>query len=124
MYALAFTYGLVIFLVKLSVLLLLYRLFSVNKTTRYAIFIAIGISAFSCVAFTGHTIAAQVHCIDAASLQLRLCVDGWKVTIVNGTINTLIDLYILVLPIAMVLRLQLTARRKFGVLLVFLMGLL
>ena len=122
--ALGLTYGLVIFLVKLSVLLLLYNLFSVNKTTRYLIYLGIGISACFCVALTGYNIAAVVHCVDAASLQLRVCADGWKVTIANGTVNTLIDLYILVLPIAMVLRLQLTPRRKFGVLLIFMVGLL
>ena len=122
--ALVLKYGLVIFLVKLSVLLLLYNLFSVSSTTRCLIFLGVGVSASFSVALTGYYLAAEAHCVDAATLQLRLCVDTWKVTIVSGAINTLIDLYILILPITMVMKLQLTPRRKLGVLVIFMIGLL
>lgn len=116
------TYGVVIFLVKLSVLLLLYSLFGVNKTMRHLVFLGIGVSAALCVALTGYNIALELDCVDAAGLQRRVCIDVWIVTIATATVNTLIDLYILVLPITMVLRLQLTPRRKLGVVVIFAIG--
>jgi len=115
-------YGLVIFLGKLSVLMLLYNLFGVNKTMRYLVFLGIGVSASFGVAFTGYNIATELNCVGPVSLQRRVCTDVWIVTTVTGIVNTLVDLYILVLPIAMVLRLQLTPRRKLGVVALFTIG--
>jgi len=83
-------YGLVIFLVKLSVLLLLYGLFGVNKTMRYLIFLGIGVSA---------SFSLELKCVDAADLQRRICLDVWIVTIVTGIFNTLVDLYIWFWPL-------------------------
>ena len=91
---------------------------------RYFILLGIAVSASFCVGLTGYNIAVEVECVDAAALQRSVCVKTWIVTIATGTVNTLIDLYILVLPIAMVLRLQLTLRRKLGVVLIFTIGLL
>lgn len=122
--ALGLTYVPVIFLVKTSVLLLFYNLFGSNKTMRYLIFLGIGFAAATCVAFTGYNIAAMATCDSAAALSDPVCVNTWIVTIVTGSTNTIVDAYILVLPIAMVLRLQLSPRRKFGVLAVFAIGLL
>lgn len=116
------TYGVVIFVVKLSVLLLLYSLFGVSKTMRYLIFLGIGVSASLCIALTGYNVALELNCVDAAGLQRRVCIDVWIVTIATATVNTLVDLYILVLPITMVLRLQLTPRRKLGVVAIFTIG--
>ena len=118
------TYGLVMFLVELSVLLLLYSLFSVNRTMRYLVFLGIIIYASFCVALTGFNITVQLHCVNAVSLHNCVCINLWIVTIATGTINTLTVLYILILPIEMVLRLQLTSRRKLGLLAVFTIGLL
>lgn len=104
-------------------LLLLYSLFGVNRTMRYLVFLGIITSASFCVALTGYNITVQLHCVNAASLQNRVCINLWIVTIATGTINTLTDLYILILPNGMVLRLQLTSRRKLGVLAVSTIGL-
>ncbi|KAL8857511.1 MAG: hypothetical protein Q9178_006006 [Gyalolechia marmorata] len=122
--ALGLTYALVIICVKTSVLLLFYNLFNANKTMRYLIFLGIGFAATTCVAFTGYNIAALVTCDDVAALSHPICVNTWIVTIVTGSTNTVIDAYILVLPIAMVVRLQLSPRRKIGVIAVFAIGLL
>lgn len=122
--AMGFTYVLVIFLVKASVLLLYYNLFGANKTMRYLIILGIGFAATTCVAFTGYNIKALATCDSAASLSDPVCVNTWIVTIVTGSTNTIVDAYILVLPIAMVLRLQLSRRRKFGVVAIFAIGLL
>lgn len=91
---------------------------------RYLVFLGIIVSTSFCIALTGYNIAAEVHCVNAASLKSRICIDTWKVTLATGAINTLIDLYILVLPIVMVLKLQLTPRRKLGVVAIFTIGLL
>lgn len=122
MNALGIMYGLVIFLVKLSVLVLLYNLFGVNKTMRYLVFLGIGVSASFCVAFTGYNIATELNCVGPVNLQRCVCTDVWIVTTVTGIVNTLVDLYYLVLPIAMVLQLQLTPRRKLGVVAIFTIG--
>ena len=119
--SLGLSYGLVILLAKLSVLLLLHNLFSVNKRM---ILLGIAVSFSFCVALTVYNIAGEVDWVDAASLQHHICVKSWIVTIATGAINTSTDLYNLVLPIAVVLRLQLTLRRKLGVVLIFIIGLL
>lgn len=122
--ALGLTYGLVIFLVKLSVLLLFFNLFGVNKTMRYLIYLGIGFQAACSAAYTGYGIAAIAECVDAASLQRSICINTWIVTIFTASVNVLTDVYILILPIVMVLRLQLTPRRKIGVISIFMVGLL
>lgn len=122
--ALGFTYVLVIFLVKVSVLLLFYNLFGANKTMRYSIFLGVAFAATTCVAFTGYNITALATCDSAASLRNPVCINTWIVTIVTGSTNTVLDAYILVLPIAMVLRLQMSGRRKLGVIAIFAIGLL
>ncbi|KAL9052663.1 MAG: hypothetical protein Q9206_004229 [Seirophora lacunosa] len=68
--ALGFTYVLVIFLVKASVLLLFYNLFGANKTMRYLIILGIGFAATTCVAFTVYHITALATCDSAATLSM------------------------------------------------------
>ena len=89
---------------------------------RYLIFLGISVSASFCVALTGYNVAVELHCVDATGLQRRICINLWIVTIATGAINTFIDLYVLVLPIVIVLRLQLSPRRKLGVVMIFAIG--
>ncbi|KAL8806873.1 MAG: hypothetical protein Q9223_004716 [Gallowayella weberi] len=86
--------------------------------------LGIGFAATMCVTFTGYNIAALATCDDAAALGDPICVNTWIVTIVTGIEKTLVDTYILILPIAMGLRLQMSSRPKFGVVAVFATGLL
>ena len=117
-------YGPAIFLVKLSALLLLYQLFGVNKTMRYLIFVGIGFQALFYLSIIGVYSAAEAICVTAANLTTRYCTNLWIFTIIQGVLNVVTDFYILVIPIAMVLRLQLTPRRKIGISAIFLTGLL
>lgn len=89
---------------------------------RYLIFLGIAFAAITCIAFTGYNIAALATCDNIAALNNPVCVNTWIVTTVTGSTNTIVDAYILVLPIAMVLRLQLSRQRKFGVIVVFAIG--
>ena len=91
---------------------------------RYLILLGIAVSASFCIAILGYNIAVEMHCADGNDLNLRVCVNLWIVTIVTGVVNTLIDIYIMILPIPLILRLQLTPRRKFGVIIIFAIGLL
>ena len=118
------TYGVVIFLVKLSVLLLLFNLFGVHPKMRYFIYLGIGFQAVCSAVYSGYDLAVLVKCVDAASLQNSVCVNTWIMTIFIASVNVSTDVYILVLPIVMVLRLQLTRHRKIGVISIFLVGLL
>ncbi|CAF9907976.1 MAG: hypothetical protein HETSPECPRED_007954 [Heterodermia speciosa] len=122
--ALGPTYGLVIFLVKLSVLLLFFHLFSVHQTMRNLIYLGIGFQAVCSAVKVGYDLAALVQCVDAADLQRSVCVNTWIITIFNGSVNVLTDIYILVLPIVMVLQLQLSPRRRIGVVSIFVVGFL
>ncbi len=91
---------------------------------RYLIYFGLFIAGIFCIGLTGFNIAAEVNCVDAANLTKRVCIDDWKVTVANGSVNTLVDLYILILPMAKVSQLQLSARRKLGVIAIFMIGLL
>ena len=109
----------VIFLVKTSVLFLFYRLFKVSNTMRLLIWLGIAFAALCCFVFTAYEIAVEVSCVNVADLRRPICVGTETFTIFTGGVNTAVDIYILVLPIAMVSRLQLTMRRKLGVVAVF-----
>ena len=122
--AISLTYGPVIFLAKLSLLLLYHRLFGVNKTMRYLIYFGIAFQAVFYLINTGFYAAAEAICISAANLRTRFCLREWIFTIIQGTVNVVTDFYVLILPVAMVSRLQLTPGRKFGVIAIFLTGLL
>lgn len=122
--AISLIYGPVIFLVKLSLLLLYYRLFGSNKTMRYLIYTGIAFQALFYLAGVGFFSKAESVCGTSASAQAKFYTREWTFTIVSGVINVLTDFYVLILPVAMVWSLQLTSRQKIGIISIFLTGLL
>lgn len=111
------------FLVKLSLLLLYFRIFSVNKRMELLIRIGIGIQIVFYLAYVATYATLNVVCVSASSLSKPLCTNTWIIVEVQGTINVATDFYILALPVIMVTQLQLTFRRKLGVIAVFMTGL-
>ena len=122
--AISLVYGPIIFLVKLSLLLLYYRLFSRNKTMRYLIYFGIAFQALFYVASIGFYSTAEVLCVSSANAQAKFYTREWVFTIVSGVINVLTDFYVLILPIVMVWSLQLTSRQKIGIIAIFMTGFL
>ena len=121
--AISLVYGPMIFLVKLSLLLLYYRLFSRNKTIRYLIYFGIAFQALFYLASIGVYSASEATCTKGAIAQADLYLEEWIFTVVSGVFNVVTDFYVLILPIAVVWRLQLAPRRKIGVIGIFLTGL-
>lgn len=110
------------FFVKISILLLYFRIFSVNRTMRILIHVGIYIQIVFYLAYVGTYAALNVICVSATSLSKPLCISTWIIVEVQGSINVVTDFYILALPVIMVSQLQLTFRRKLGVIAVFMTG--
>ena len=122
--AVSVTYPPAVFLVKLSAFLLLYQLFGVNKRLRLLIYFGVISQAILYLTFLGIYIGAEAVCVDAANLKTSYCAHLWISTIIQGVINVVTDSYVLALPVAMVLGLQMTPKRKVGISAIFLTGLL
>ena len=116
-----------IFFAKASLLLLYLRIFGPKQSTRYAIYIGlvfafrlywinIPITAYYCAPSVGRSwsiIGIGLKCKKTLILGL-----------LQGPLNVVLDLFIFILPIPVVMRLQMSSRRRFAVLSVFLTGIL
>ena len=110
---------------KLSILLLYYRLFCVNIKIRYLIWAGIFLQVIGYGAFTGCAIGLEIICSTATAAQRNaFCLNNYKVTYTQSLFSFLTDIYVLLLPISVVVRLQLSVRRKLGVIMIFMTGLL
>ena len=111
--------------VKLSILLLYYRLFSVIKEIRYLIWAGILLQVIGYTAFTGYAIGLEIICSDPAIAETdAYCVNSYKVTYTQSLFSVITDFYVLLLPIGVVAKLQLSLRRRIGLIMVFMTGLL
>jgi len=112
---------------KLSILLLLFRLFSPNRRFRY--FIYVGIAWATVISLTT-VIAAAALCSPRRGeafnsiMVTQRCPHQEIWAVVQGTLNVLLDFYILYLPIPVIWKLQLGKNRKIGVLGIFMTGLM
>ena len=115
------------FFAKASLLLLYLRIFGPKKSTRYAIYtglafafclywINIPISAYYCAPSGGKS-------WDLTEIALK-CEKSAILGLVQGPLNIVLDLFIFVLPIPVVIRLQMSYRRRMAVLSVFFTGIL
>lgn len=120
-------YGPTVFFAKLSLLLLYLRIFSPDRWTRLLIYLGIG------VIFIYYTVTASILvglCIPRKgeswprALLSSRCRDSMIMTYVQGIFNIVSDLYVLVVPLPVVWKLQLPLRKKIGVSALFMSGLL
>ena len=113
-----------IILAKLAILFLYLRIFQIQPTVRYAIYAGVGwtfltylpnmvISAYFCAAHPGEPWDMNVglRCANKNALK-------WLV--VSACMSVLLDLYILALPIPVVRKLNISGRKRFGIILIFL----
>lgn len=96
---------------KLSLLLLYLRVFAVDRLTRYLIFVGI------------------IFCVFAYTILMFLNIFSGVIAVVNtnktlGAVNLSSDIYILCAPITTLMKLQLSARNKIGVFLIFVTGIM
>lgn len=120
-------YGPTIFFAKASLLLLVLRVFSPDRWTRYSIYFGLTTTfAFH----LGTTVAFGALCIPRRGeswpegLFSTHCGKAISMTYIQGTFNVVSDFYILIIPIPVVVRLQLPLRKKVGVCAIFMTGLL
>lgn len=110
---------------KVSVLLLLFRLFSPTRKFRYLVFI--GIIWATTISLTTSVVAGALCAPwpgeSFSSLTVaRRCTHQGIWAVVQGALNVALDFYILYLPIPLVWQLQMGQRRKIGVTAIFMTG--
>lgn len=119
--------GTSMFFAKGSLLLLYLRIFGPKKSARYQIYICLAFSF--CLYFVNIPVEAY-YCAPRAGKGWTLaeiapkCKKTSYLAIIQGPLNVLIDLFIFALPIPIVIRLQMSARKRLSVLAVFFTGLL
>lgn len=110
-------------MVKLSILLLYMRIFKVDRLFRQLIYFGIVFQALFYTAMFGVAIGTVAICSSAAAQSNQLCKNASVLVIVQGAVNVATDFYVLALPIARVVKLQIPFRRKIGLCAIFLTGL-
>ncbi|KAL8781985.1 MAG: hypothetical protein Q9213_005750 [Squamulea squamosa] len=105
-----------LYFVKLSLLILLYRVFGVNRRFRWALYFVVGLWT---VYFVIHTPIVIFQCIPVQKAwhpkMKGHCLDLIKLGVSSGYINIVHDFLILVLPIPMVWSLQLSSKMKLAI---------
>lgn len=115
-----------IFFAKLSLFMLYYRLFRPQKVIRYAIVLGI---AFSFLLYSGITIGSGITCAPHVGHSWDLmseakCSRNTIVWVILGIANLVLDIFLLILPFPVILPLQLSVKKKIGVLAISMVGLL
>ena len=116
-----------IFFAKTALLLLYLRIFGSKRLTRYYIYFGLGF------AFCLYWINIPINSVYCAlgpgeswsdlSLGVK-CRKSVILGLVQGSLNVVLDLFILALPIPIVIALQMSKKRRIGVLAVFMTGIL
>ncbi|KAL8929892.1 MAG: hypothetical protein Q9208_001036 [Pyrenodesmia sp. 3 TL-2023] len=112
-------WGPTMFFTKLSLLLLFYRIFSPDRVTKYLVNFGI---LFIFVLYTTFLLLTFLLC---QSVLVQSCASEWTLFVLTTSgLNILNDVYLLMIPLAAIARLQMPSRQKLGVSAIFLTGLL
>lgn len=115
---------------KLSILLLILRLFSpkkINRRTRYMVFLGIFVAsstALVTIIVSSAMCAPRVGESFGRPNVIARCYDQRMWVPIRGAVNLILDLYILYLPIPMIWKLKLSLKRKVGISSIFMTGLM
>ena len=123
MHVIYFSYYIAAFSVKLALFLLYLRLFKVDRTTRWLIYTGVlCCSAAYAACILTYTIecAASSRTVGAGSCRTP----PRPLLLFNGIFGLVSDIYLLVLPIPIVWRIQMPLRKRLGVLAIFGTGIL
>ena len=117
----------IIFITKLSILLLFLRIFVPGGKNR-TYWIIQGVILFNFLFYLANLPVEIWPCVPRSKLWMPTepghCINNEEVFVAGGTINVVSDFTILLLPIVEVWRLQMATQRKIGVSAVFATGLL
>ena len=120
--------GITFFFIKLSILLLYLRIFSLNLRTRCFLYCGIlAILIFTIVSSTLYgtfCVPRHHHSWQEAAASRRCSSSQDGLEIANGAFNATSDTYILLLPLPCIWRLQLPTRKRLTLMATFLTGLL
>lgn len=120
--ALNLVYGPTAFFVRLSLVLLYFRVFSSSRSFRYlAISILVSQTLFFLIDLA---VACSAHslCVSIKSLQDHLCNTISNVVIVQSALSVAMDLLVLALPITRVMKLRLSLSKKLVLIALFSTG--
>ena len=111
---------------KASILLLLARIFAPRRTGSIYIMVHLLIW-FNCIFYGAVTVVKVIQCIPRQRIWDSSisgnCIDLTAVLKTTGSFNTVSDLFILILPIREIWKLQMETRQKIGVSAAFAIGL-
>ena len=111
-------------LIKISILLFYYRLFGVNKVFKYTCYVAFAVVTCWSIAIVFSNI---FQCVPVEAAWIRpyphsKCINNNASLLGTAITNVLLDVIILVLPMAPVWSLSLTVRQKITLTAIFLLG--
>lgn len=115
------------FFAKLALFLMYYRIFALNRWTRIAIYFGIilnGLFYFaSCIGLIILCIPRRSESWTSMTYATR-CYHAEAMGDVQGIFGLVSDLYIFILPLPVLFRLQMSLKKKLGITAVFLTGLM
>ena len=122
-------YSVLVFLTKLSILLLYLRIFVPAKTWRNKTYVAIHfVLWFNVLFYTANTFGEIFYCTPREKIWNPEvpghCVDVYVLIIGSAAINAFSDLMMIIIPISVIWRLQMATRRKIGLSVIFAFGIL
>lgn len=104
-------------------MLLYLRIFDIDRGLRLPIYLGIVFQALFYSAMIGVAIGSIAECNGPSEFNNQYCKNYAKpVVVLHAAVNVATDIYILLLPIPRVLKLQLGRRHRLGLLLVFATG--
>jgi len=130
--AITVVYPIATYLIKLSILLLYRRVFSVDRIQCWGSVIGIVLITITHVPYLGFLIYLTVRCAAEAVEEVTsispfildvICKNEYWIGTIQAAINVLTDFYILLLPLPALLKLAIPKRRKVGLCAIFLAGL-
>ena len=118
-------YSLNMFFAKLALFLLFYRLFALNRWMRIAIYFGIALNGLFYLA-SGITLI--ILCIPrhregwTSPIYAARCYHAEVMGLIQGIFGLLSDIYIFILPLPVLFRLQMSLKKRLGIIAVFFTG--
>ena len=115
------------FFAKLALFLLYHRLFALNRWTRIAIYFGIALNGLfylaSCIALVILCIPRRGESWTSTKYATR-CYHAIAMGDVQGIFGLISDIYIFILPLPVLYKLQMSLKKKLGITAVFLTGIM
>lgn len=111
-------YAPTMFFIKLSILLLYLRIFFINDRMRYLIYFKAAFLAVFYMMYLGVNIAYNFVCTAFNFQKVKYCLDFDDILYAQGATNLATDIWLVVLPIPMILRLKISKKQKIGLILI------